>query len=325
MKLLILIVVMFLERFWTVLDGWRADRAVENQVISWRTRLAKVLSAPVALGVVWIVFPLFIAWFVSLLGNSLLGTLMYLLVSIVVLLLLLAPRQTHRQVKALHEACGQEDAASAAQCRAKLAEGTALDAETATTQQLAERIIALGFHEWFTVLFWFVLLGPAGALFYRLTDWLAQPASVAPMPMEPESTEPEPTEQESTESVSAESVSAEQGQSNLPAHVQAVLDWPVARIYAALLLLAGGFNRGLDAWINGGDEQATSLAQENAALVGRVGHAALELEREDDCSDAEVCLADQSRWYKNAAAIVLRALLIGLGVVAVLTLSGWLR
>lgn len=291
MKLLILIVVMVLERFWTALDDWRADRAVENQVMDLRVRLAKVLGSPIALGLVWIVFPLVIAWLVSSLSHSLFGLLIYLLVSIVVLLLLLAPRQTHQQVKALHEACGQEDAAGVAQCRAKLAEGTALDAETATTQQLAERIIALGFHEWFAVLFWFVVFGPAGAVFYRFTDWLAQPVSREP---------------------------------NMPARVQAILDWPVARIYAALLLLAGGFNRGLDAWINGGDEGETSLAQKNASLVGRVGHAALELEREDDCGDGAACLADQSRWYKNASAIVLRALLIGLGVVAVLTLSGWL-
>jgi len=299
MKLLILVVVMFLERFWTALDDLRAERSVENQILSLRDRLAKVLGSPIALGLIWIVFPLLFAWFftwlITLLGNSLFGPLIYLLVSIAVLLLLLAPRQTHQQVKTLQEACGQEDADTAAQCRAKLAEGTALDAQTATPQQLAERIIALGFHEWFVVLFWFVVLGPAGALFYRLTDWLAQPTS------------------------------AESDESNLPALVQAVLDWPVARVYAALLLLAGGFNRGLDAWVNGWDAADATLAQKNAALVGRVGHAALELEREDDCADGAVCLADQSRWYKNAAAIVLRALLIGLGVVAVLTLSGWLQ
>lgn len=295
MKLLILIVVMVLERFWTTLDDMRADRAIENQVLSIRDRLSKVVGTPLALGLIWILFPLLVAWFMSSLGSSLFGLLIYLLISIAVLLLLLAPRQMNQQVKALHEACSEEDEEGAAQCRAKLAEGTALDPESATTQQLAERIIALGFHEWFAVLFWFVLLGPAGAVFYRLSEWLAQPSS------------------------------AESGGMNLPGRVQAVLDWPVARLYAILLLLAGGFNRGLDAWLNGGDENDTTMAQKNASLVGRVGHAALELEREDDCDEGEVCLADQSRWYKNAAAIVLRALLIGLGAVAVFTLSGWLR
>lgn len=295
MKLLILIVVMVLERFWTTLDDLRADRAIENQVLRVRDRLSKALGAPFALGLIWILFPLLIAWFVSSLGNSLPGVLIYLLISIVVLLVLLAPQQMSQQVAALSEACEREDAAGAMQYRAKLVEGTSLDAETATTQQLAERIITLGFHEWFAVLFWFVVFGPAGAVFYRLSDWLAEPGAKEP------------------------------GEPNLPARVQAVLDWPVARLYAVLLLLAGGFNRGLDAWINGGDGHERSLAQKNADLIGRVGHAALELEREDDCGDSEVCQASQSRWYKSAAAIVLRALLIGLGVVALLTLSGWLR
>ncbi|MDD3576832.1 MAG: regulatory signaling modulator protein AmpE [Halothiobacillus sp.] len=295
MKLLILIVVMVLERFWTTLDDMRADRAIENQVLSIRDRLSKTLGAPLTLGLIWIVFPLLIAWLMSSLGSSPFGLIFYLLISIVVLLLLLAPRQINQQVTALHEACEHEDEAGAAHCRAKLAEGTSLDAETATTQQLAERIIALGFQEWFAVLFWFVVFGPAGAVFYRLSDWLARPTST------------------------------ESGGMNLPGRVQAVLDWPVARLYAVLLLLAGGFNRGLDAWINGGDENEASLAQKNAALVGRVGHAALELEREDDCAEGEACLADQSRWYKNASALVLRALLIGLGFVAMLTLSGWLH
>ena len=155
MKLLILIVVMVLERFWTTLDDMRADRAIENQVLSLRDRLSKVVGAPLALGLIWILFPLLVAWFMSSLGSSLFGLLIYLLISIAVLLLLLAPRQMNQQVKALHEACSEEDEEGAAQCRAKLAEGTAMDPETATTQQLAERIIALGFHEWFAVLFWF--------------------------------------------------------------------------------------------------------------------------------------------------------------------------
>lgn len=295
MKLLILIVVMVLERFWNALDDMRADRAIENQVLSIRDRLSKALGTPLTLGLIWILFPLLIAWFMSSLGSSLFGLLIYLLISIAVLLLLLAPRQINQQATALHEACEHEDEAGAALCRAKLAEGTSLNAETATPQQLAERIITLGFHEWFAVLFWFVVLGPAGAVFYRLTDWLAQP------------------------------VSAESGKPNWLSKMLAVFDWPVVRVYAALLLLAGGFNRGLGAWINGGGEEAASLAEKNAALVGRVGHAALELEREDDCGDGEACLADESRWYKNASALVLRALMIGLGLVALLTLSGWVE
>lgn len=299
MKLLILIVVMVLERSWRALALWCADRFVEKKVIELRDNLARVLGHTIALGLLLIVLPLVLAWIVALLGSSLLGGLIYFLISIAVLLLLLAPRQSHKEVKALQEACVEEDAKVVAACRVKLTEDTPLDAQTATTQQLAERIITLGYNEWFVVLFWFVVLGPAGALFYRLLDWFAHASAEEP------------------------NLSAKP---NALGRLQAVLDWPLVRIYAALLLMAGGFNRGFDAWMNGGYEEPNqSLADKNAALIGRVGHASLELEHEDDCAEGEVCLADQSRWYKNAGAIVLRALLIGLAVVAVLTLSGWLR
>lgn len=308
MKLMILIIVMVLERFWTKLDDWHANRAVEHRVLALRAKLAKFLGnsflgSTLALVLVWIGLPLVAAWLFTALDHSMLGVLIDFVLSILLLLLLLAPRQMHRQVNRLRTACLGEDAETAAQCRAQLTEGAALNAQTPLPQQLAERIITLGYQEWFAVLFWFVLLGPAAALFYRLTDWLAHDANRA--------------------------ADGFDGSSNPPQQLLGLLDWPVVRIYAALLLLAGGFNRGLDAWLNGEDSpessQLSSLAQKNANLIGRVGHAALELVHEDDCGDAEMCLADQSRWFKNAWAIVLRALLIGLGVVALFTLSGWLR
>jgi AmpE protein len=331
MKLIILLVVVVLERSWTALARWCADRAVQKRVLSLRQRLSAVLGESLALLVVWFVPPLILAWILVWIDTdqgSLLGVLLYLVISIATLLLLVAPGQAHKKAKALAQACQQEDAEHAAQCRAQLwRDGAdpieqADSIEEASPQQLAERIITLGFNEWFVVLFWFVVLGPAGALFYRLTDWLAQPLPIINSVVNSGANtnagainEPPPSPHAQTGSF----IDA------LPARLLALLDWPIARLYAFLLLLAGGFNRGLDAWLNAPIKNELSLAEKNADLIARVGHASLELEREDDCAEGAVCLADQSRWYKNASAIVMRALLIGLGIVALFTLSGWLR
>jgi AmpE protein len=337
MKLFILLVVVVLERSWTALARWCADRGVQKRVLSLRQRLSAVLGESLALLVVWFVPPLILAWFLAWFlawidadQGSLLGVLLYLVVSIATLLLLVAPGQAHKKAKALAQACQQEDAEHAAQCRAQLwRDGAdpieqADSIEEASPQQLAERIITLGFNEWFAVLFWFVVLGPAGALFYRLTDWFAQPPPIINSAV---NSGANTTANAGAINESLPSPHAQTGSfiDALPARLLALLDWPIARLYAFLLLLAGGFNRGLDAWLNGPIKNDLSLAEKNADLIGRVGHASLELEREDDCAEGAVCLADQSSWYKNASAIVLRALMIGLGIVALFTLSGWLR
>jgi AmpE protein len=326
MKLIILMIVLMLARSWPALRRWCADRAAERMIHRVRQRLSGVVGPTLAAVLIGLGAPLVLWGVITLAPQGLLGAIIYSLVSIAVLLMLVAPNQAHHQVEALQCACTEDNPAAADAALASLGLAPQFDgmagrssgadvmddstqdefadsarpAQTLSAQSLAERIITLGFHEWFAVLFWFVLAGPAGALFYRLTDWFARP-----------------------QPASDESDAPDNGCPRL-AQVQALLDWPAARVYAALLLLAGGFNRGLTAWIEGATGTQANWAQKNTALIQRVGHAALELEREDDCAQT-VCLADQSQWIKAAAAIVLRALLLGLGLVALLTLSSWIR
>ncbi len=320
MKLITLIIVLLLERFWPVLSRLRADRAAEQFLQRAHQRLAEVVGHTLATILLWLGLPLIVLGVLNVAPHGLMGALVYMAASLVVLLLLLAPRGAHHQVDALQRACAEEDAAGIQTAWATLAGNielagafaasapteheaieNAADAapknQLISVQTLAGRIIILGFREWFAVLFWFVLTGPAGALLYRLTDWFAHPPR---------------------------SDSLTDAGCPRMAQWQAFMDWPAARVYAALLLLAGGFNRGLTAWIEGATDENAHLAKKNTALIQRVGHAALELEREDDCVQT-VCLADQSQWIKAASAIVLRALLLGLGLVALLTLSSWIR
>ncbi|ANJ67910.1 hypothetical protein A9404_11445 [Halothiobacillus diazotrophicus] len=339
MKLIVLLLVLALERFWRQLVSWRADRQAERAFNRVYQSLGDVIGRKPAAIVLWLVLPGLVWWFVDTIGDGFWGVILYIVFSLLVLVALLAPRQAHVRAQALEAACQTGDEAQAMKEREELTADTNLDPISARPQQLAERIIVLGFHEWFAVLFWFVLAGPAGALLYRLTDWFAQPQPTS-TPVEDENAAEEGvlvvddtlTDQpaESLDESSDESVRTPAAEPVSVAdefrRIQGWLDWPAARVFALLLLLAGGFNRGWSAWINGGTGLSSSTMYErNQHLIGRVGHASLELEREDDCGDEQPCLLDQSRWYKDASGMVLRALMLGLGGVALITLSGWIQ
>lgn len=337
MKLIVLLLVLALERFWRQLVSWRADRQAERAFSRVCQALGDVIGMKPAAIVLWLALPALVWWFVDTVGTGFWNVVLYIVFSLLVLVAILAPRLAHVRAQALAAACQSGDEAQALQEREELTAGTPLESTTARPQQLAERIVVLGFHEWFAVLFWFVVAGPAGALLYRLTDWLAQPRSAAVPTETVAAAEAEGVlvvddtlTDQPADAPDAEAISPPNEQpvsvSDEFQRIQGWLDWPAARVYALLLLLAGGFNRGWSAWINGGTGLSDStMYARNQHLIGRVGHASLELEREDDCGDAQPCLMDQSRWYKDASAMVLRALMLGLGGVALITLSGWIQ
>ncbi len=82
----------------------------------------------------------------------------------------------------------------------------------ASTASVIKRMADAALHRWFGVLFWFVLLGPAGALLYRLTERLVKLT---------DSAELQPA----------------------AAHVLRVLDYPVAWLMALALAIASDFER----------------------------------------------------------------------------------
>ncbi len=304
MKLLVLILVVAVDRFLEFFQRWRSDRWPHHATVVVFDTLAGMIGTVAARLIVWLLLPVALLVWLGPGGDGWVGW----LVSLVVLLLVITPRNTSEINRQLLDAAGREDEETVAAARRVLFDGTPVDPDTATTRQTGERIIVLAFNEWFLVLFWFVLLGPAGALFYRLTEWLAE---------------------ESDPGAVAESEENKPGW--LPRwqrKVHALLVLPAAPVFTVLMLLAGSFQRGLNAWR--GDE---ALGREHGALDGweagsigliaRVGHAVIDVERADECLDENACLADQRTWYRAAHAIVLRALLFGLALVAVLTMVGW--
>lgn len=289
MTLLIALLAFVLERFFTPLAQWRADQRCRRGLNWLSNQLGRFVPTAIVPAVIVLGLPALLWLLLWALPRHGFGDFVAGLISFGLLLMLVAPKQAERHSTALAEACQRADPAAADACSSELG----LAPVRTDAQRVAERIIVLGFAEWFAVLFWFAVGGIVAALLYRLIEWRAQ---------SDEDTAPR----------------------RFYLHLKALLDWVPARLYAALLLLAGGFNRGLDAWLDPA-APALPMAEANTALIGRVGHAALELTRADDCGDTPSCLIDQARWVKAASAIVLRVVILGLGLIALFTLSGWLR
>ncbi len=301
MKLLILLLVVAFDRFLEFFQRWRADRWPHRATIEIFDTLAGMIGSTASRLIVWLLLPVVLLVWLGPGGDGWIGW----IVSLVVLLLVITPRNTSEINRQLLDAAGRDDQETVESARKVLFDGTPVDPAAATTRQTGERIIVLAFSEWFLVLFWFVLLGPAGALFFRLTEWLAR------------------------ESDPGETDEAKPGwlhRWQKKAHALLVL--PAAPVFTVLMLLAGSFQRGVNAWR--GDP---ALGREHGAmdgweagsigLIARVGHAVIDVERADECLDEDACLADQRAWYRAAHAIVWRALLFGLALVAVLTMIGW--
>ncbi|HSH85037.1 MAG TPA: hypothetical protein VK979_07775 [Guyparkeria sp.] len=299
MKLLALILALTVDRFLEFFQRWRAERWPQRGTVEVFETLAGMIGATAARLLVWLLLPVLLFAWLGLGNDGVIGW----LVAVVVLLLVITPRNTAEISRQLLDAAARDDLEVVQSARRVLFEGTPVDPASATTRQTGERIIVLAFSEWFLVLFWFVLAGPAGALLYRLTEWLAQT--------------PDPGEQ-------GEPSALRGWQSK----VHALLVLPAAPVFTVLMLLAGSFQRGLNAWWRDealGHEQGALDVWEagSIGLIARVGHAAIDIERADECLDEAACLADQRIWYQAAHAIVLRVLLFSLALVAVLMLIGW--
>ena len=163
-------------------------------------------------------------------------------------------------------------------------------------QGLARGIMEQACYRIFAVPFWFILLGPLGALLYRLARNL--------------------------QTVTADS---EEFTPEFHAGLQRlleILDWLPARLAAAGYALAGDFHDAVMAWRNVESPEAESgTNHDSATLVATVGMGALGMEtltrEEPQPEHLPVHLAE------SALGLVWRSVLIWLAVLVLITLSIW--
>ncbi|MEO5624067.1 MAG: beta-lactamase induction protein [Dokdonella sp.] len=202
------------------------------------------------------------------------------------------PRDLEADIDAVLKAPDSERRLAAAQALRPSPDRVLLAFESAP---LVEATFASALSRWFGVLFWFVTLGPAGALGYRVVQLMASDASVA--------------------------AEIDSNQHALLERLQRVLDWAPAHLIALTLALVSEFDAVIKTWrdyhaahgggyftLDLGFLGALARAGVDADVIAGDGYAA-------DVSDPLVELADARR--------VLRRILVAwLALIALIAIAG---
>ncbi len=214
-----------------------------------------------------------------------------LLFDIAVLVYAWGPRDLDVDVEAIIDA---HDAPTRRAAIARLGltgEAAALDGPA-----LVEAVFANALRRWFGVLFWFLLLGPVGALLYRLSSLAVDGESATELP--------------------------EQTRAGARALVTA-LDWPVAQLMTLAMALVGNFDTVFSAWREAGGTQFR-------LHIGFLGSAArasvrgeLAEEAEEYAEEGMVQAMRELPELRDAMSLVWRILLLWLAVLAVFVIGGW--
>jgi len=253
----------------------------------WRGRFGIVLALAPPLLVVVI--------FQTALDKPLLG-LAGLLFAIAALFYCWGPRDLDLDVEAIVSATDPVARREAAAKLAHVGVPPTLDASS-----LVEAVFRNAQRRWFGVLFWFLLLGPLGAVLYRLTA-LAGEEDAADLPS-----------------------STRTGARSL----MAVLDWPVAQLMTLALALVGDFDTVVGAWKDNG---GASL-QFDAPFLAVAGRASVRIELADEAMDYAddgivvpntlVAALGELPELRDAMSLVWRILLLWLAVLALFVIAGW--
>ncbi len=162
---------------------------------------------------------------------------------------------------------------------------------------LVEAVFRCALWRWFGVLFWFLLLGPAGALLYRLVSLAAQ--GEAQRVLSP-------------------------AQAQAAKLFVAILDWPVAHLMTFGLALAANFDGVLGAWR---DWHADGGMRLDIGFLGAAARASVvcELAEEDAYAIDGPAQAPALLELRDAMSLVWRVLLLWLAVLAIFVVAGFVN
>jgi AmpE protein len=268
------------------LASWRHDAVFRHWVrqledTAGRGRVLLALLVPVLLC-------LLLDWF---LARWPLGELGRLLFALVVLLYSLGPREFEADLEEILAASDGASREAAAQAFAGPGEHIAWNAHA-----LGEAIALAALRRRFGVLLWFLLLGPAGALLYRLAQTLGRDHSLR-----------------------LDGATATHAR-----YVANALDWLPAQLLVFTLALVGHWEAVIGAWSRWRQNAvATSWYEAGPGFLGDAACAdiAIEIEAGDGYAEER---SDPLLELVRMRSAFLRALLAWLSVIALIVLAGWM-
>lgn len=219
-----------------------------------------------------------------------------LLFALAVLFWAWGPRDLDTDVAAVVDAT---DGAARRDAAARLSPACAGDGADAGT--LVEGVFEGALRRWFGVLAWFLLLGPTGAVLYRLAALSAEDEAAAVLP---------------------------EGAREGARRLFALLNWPVAQAMTFSLALVGNFDTVLGVW----REQGGASWRLGHAHLGAAARASVRGEVAEEAQEfIEEGVSPGSAWAKlgelpelrDAMSLVWRILLLWLVILALFVVAGW--
>lgn len=293
MSLITILIALFLERFSGTLDELRQFGWLDAYADWMRERLEAVnISDGTVVFVATLLPPVLLLASVALLVHGVVLGLLDIILGVVILLLCLGPRDLKDQLEAYVEAGAMNDTERQLRhAQELLGQEEVPEAPRERTRAVVEATFSEANSRLFAVLFWFAVLGPLGALIYRLGGLLKAPV------------------EDRSESFMAAS-----------ARLQALMDWIPARLIALGYGLVGSFDAAFAVLTRALPGTWQNMGEENRNLLREAGAEALQLDHvRGDLDDP----AELDALVQRADGLILRTLVVFLAVLALVTLAGW--
>ncbi len=219
----------------------------------------------------------------------------------------LGPRDLERDIEGVLKAEDRESRLAAAQLLRPTDNREPLPL---TAHRLVEATVWAGLQRRFAVIFWFLLLGPVGALGYRLVRLLLVEGP-------PDAQVDDDADDESR----TESRAPARGRA-AARRLGEVLDWPAAHLMVLAMALVSDFDAVTRAWRAWHADAGNAARSFDPGFLSAVALASVDADvaagdaENEDTSDAMVELADARRLLR-------RVLVVWLAVTALIVLGGW--
>lgn len=223
------------------------------------------------------------------------GALLWLALAGVALFFALGPRDLQQEVDEWLRAVDAGDAAAAARLRAEILEYDAAQRRGPALPSIAEAVLVQANNRVFGVVFWFALLGPFGALTFRLGDLLRREALL----------------NAARADTPADAALAADAQ-----RLHGVLAWAPSRLLALTYGVAGSFEESFEGWRRYLREESDHFFDENDRLLVHAGRGALGARWTDAVDEAERT--------RRASGLVRVAFYAWLALLAALSIATWL-
>ena len=234
---------------------------------------------------------------------------------VAVLIYCLGPKDLDTQVRAFMHACTHADKDAAQHYMADITGVDITPPASLTTPQMIrcviEAILIQANERWFAVIFWFFVLGPMGAIFYRLSSLLKYSTDTLhreerhPAGCRETSLSPDTLDQPDNFAAAAH-------------RLHAILGWLPARCTALSYAIMGSFVDAIDGWSQDISDQFMNHSSSNTSVVIASGLGALRMHDTEHGVKKKILGVSHVR---NALALVWRTVIFCLVVILVVSLT----